>query len=194
MLKIKAADKMVQVMAAWGIDNVYRLPGDSVDTTVEALYRHQDQIKFTQVRHEEVAALAASAHAKLTGRVGVCLSIGGPGAIHLLNGLYDAKMDHAPVVAIVGQVQSQLLNTGFFQEVDTTNLFADVAVYNKLVTSPTTLPKLMDEAIRMAYKYQGVSVLTIPDDIPDHKIADNFQPTAGQFQLQRPQAQISEVD
>ena len=194
MLKIKAADKMVQVMAAWGIDNVYGLPGDSVDTTVEALYRHQDQIKFTQVRHEEVAALAASAHAKLTGRVGVCLSIGGPGAIHLLNGLYDAKMDHAPVVAIVGQVQSQLLNTGFFQEVDTTNLCADVAVYNKLVTSPTTLPKLMDEAIRMAYKYQGVSVLTIPDDIPDHKIADNFQPTAGQFQLQRPQAQISEVD
>lgn len=100
-------------------------------------------------------------------------------------------MDHATVVAIVGQVQSHLLNTWFFQEFDTPNLCADVAVYNNLVTSPATLPQLMDEAVRMAYKYQGVSVLTIPDDIPDHKIADNFQPTAGQFQLQRPQAQLS---
>lgn len=95
------------------------------------------------------------------------MSIGGPGAIHLLNGLYDAKMDHATVVAIVGQVQSHLLNTWFFQEFDTPNLCADVAVYNNLVTSPATLPQLMDEAVRMAYKYQGVSVLTIPDDIPE---------------------------
>lgn len=194
MTKINAADKMVQVMEAWGIDNVYGLPGDSVDTTIEALYRERAKIKFTQVRHEEVAALAAAAHGKLTGRVSVCLSIGGPGAIHLLNGLYDAKMDHAPVVAILGQIQSHLLNTGFFQEVNTPTLFEDVAVYNKLVTNPATLPNVMDEAIRMAYTHKGVAVLTIPDDVPDHKIADTFVPTAGQFQLEQPQARIQDVD
>ncbi|UQS81976.1 pyruvate oxidase [Bombilactobacillus folatiphilus] len=193
-MKINAADKMVQVMQAWGIDNVYGLPGDSVDTTIEALYRKRDEIKFTQVRHEEVAALAAAAHAKLTGQVSACLSIGGPGAIHLLNGLYDAKMDHAPVVAILGQIQSHLLNTGFFQEVNTPQLFEDVAVYNRMVTNPATLPAVMDEAIRAAYTHKGVAVLTIPDDVPDHKIPDTFKPTAGQFHLEAPKADVKDID
>lgn len=193
-MKINAADKMVQVMQAWGIDNVYGLPGDSVDTTIEALYRKRDQIKFTQVRHEEVAALAAASHAKLTGQVSVCLSIGGPGAIHMLNGLYDAKMDHAPVVAILGQIQSHLLNTGFFQEVNTPQLFEDVAVYNRLVTNPETLPAVMDEAIRAAYTNKGVAVLTIPDDVPDHKISDTFKPTADQFRLDAPSADVKDID
>ncbi|WP_396022018.1 pyruvate oxidase [Bombilactobacillus thymidiniphilus] len=194
MTKINAADKMVQVMEAWGIDNVYGLPGDSVDTTVEALYRQRDKIKFTQVRHEEVAALAAAAHGKLTGKVSVCLSIGGPGAIHLLNGLYDAKMDHAPVVAILGQIQSHLLTTGFFQEVNTPTLFEDVAVYNQMVTNPNTLPAVMDEAIRAAYTHNGVAVLTIPDDIPNHTISDTFQPTAEQFYIDKPQTNITDID
>lgn len=194
MSKINAADKMVQVMEAWGIDNVYGLPGDSVDTTVEALYRERHKVKFTQVRHEEVAALAAAAHAKLTGKVGVCLSIGGPGAIHMLNGLYDAKMDHVPVVAILGQIHTHLLNTGYFQEVDTPKLFDDVAVYDKLVTSPETLPAVMDEAIRMACLHQGVAVLTIPDDVPDRRIEDTFMPTADQYHPSQPQINEADID
>ncbi|OZG50419.1 pyruvate oxidase [Bombiscardovia coagulans] len=194
MAKINAADKMVQVMEAWGIDNVYGLPGDSVDTTVEALYRERDKITFTHVRHEEVAALAAASHAKLTGQVGVCLSIGGPGAIHMLNGLYDAKMDHVPVVAIIGQVQSQLLNTGYFQEVDTPKLCDDVAVFNRLVVSPQTLPEVMDEAIRMAYLHKGVAVLTIPDNVPDNKIEDSFHPTAELFHESHPAINPEDVD
>ncbi|WP_257611718.1 thiamine pyrophosphate-binding protein, partial [Oenococcus oeni] len=123
------------VLTDWGIKEVYGLPGDSVDTTVDALRRQKDKIKFIQVRHEEVASLAASASAKYTGKIGVCLSIGGPGAIHLLNGLYDAKMDHVPVLALLGQVTSQSLNEGYFQEVNTPKLFDDVAVFNRTISS-----------------------------------------------------------
>ncbi|GAJ26767.1 pyruvate oxidase [Liquorilactobacillus sucicola DSM 21376 = JCM 15457] len=94
MSKIKGSDVLVKVLVDWGVKNVYGLPGDSIDTTVDALRRQKDKIKFVQVRHEEVAALSAAAEAKYTDKIGVCLSIGGPGAIHLLNGLYDAKMDH----------------------------------------------------------------------------------------------------
>lgn len=183
-MSVRASDKMVDVLAKWGVDNIYGLPGDSVDTTIDALYRAQDKIKFTHVLHEEVAALSAAAHAKLTGKLGVCLSIGGPGAIHLLNGLYDAKMDHAPVLAILGQVQSKLLNTDFFQEVDTHVLFDDVAVYNKIIMDPQSLPRIMDEAIRTAIAKKGVAVLTIPDDIPDHMIKDNFTPNVDNFQME----------
>ncbi|MFH5810734.1 pyruvate oxidase [Companilactobacillus sp. FL22-1] len=181
-MAIRASDKMVDVLSKWGVDNIYGLPGDSVDTTVDALYRAQDKIKFTHVLHEEVAALAASAHAKLTGKLGVCLSIGGPGAIHLLNGLYDAKMDHVPVLAILGQVQSKLLNTDFFQEVDTHVLFDDVAVYNKIIMDPQSLPRVVDEAIRTAISKKGVAVLTIPDDIPAHMIKNDFTPNVDNFQ------------
>lgn len=111
----KAADQLVSVLMDWQVKHVFGLPGDSIDTTVDALRRHQDKIKFVQVRHEEVAALSAAATAKLTGGLGVCLSIGGPGAIHLLNGLYDAKMDHVPVLALLGQVTTSNMNEGFFQ-------------------------------------------------------------------------------
>ncbi|AUI72498.1 pyruvate oxidase [Companilactobacillus alimentarius] len=182
-MSVRASDKMIEVLEKWGVNNIYGLPGDSVDTTIDALYRAQDKIKFTHVLHEEVAALAASAHAKLTGKLGVCLSIGGPGAIHLLNGLYDAKMDHAPVLAILGQVQSKLLNTDFFQEVDTHVLFDDVAVYNKIIMDPQSLPRIADEAIRTAIAKKGVAVLTIPDDIPAHMIKDNFTPSVDKFKL-----------
>ena len=182
-MSVRASDEMVKVLEKWGIDNIYGIPGDSVDTTIDALYRAQDKIKFTHVLHEEVAALAAAAHAKLTGKIGVCLSIGGPGAIHLLNGLYDAKMDHAPVLAILGQVQSKLLNTDFFQEVDTHVLFEDVAVYNKIIMDPQSLPRIADEAIRTAIAKKGVAVLTIPDDIPAHMIKDNFTSNVDNFKL-----------
>jgi len=192
-MTVRASDKMIDVLSKWGVDNIYGLPGDSVDTTIDALYRAQDKIKFTHVLHEEVAALAASAHAKLTGKLGVCLSIGGPGAIHLLNGLYDAKMDHAPVLAILGQVQSKLLNTDFFQEVDTHVLFEDVAVYNKIIMDPQSLPRIVDEAIRTAIAKKGVAVLTIPDDIPAHMIKDNFTPNVDNFQMKNYQVDDDQI-
>lgn len=192
-MKVRASDKMIDIMSQWGIDNIFGLPGDSVDTTIDAMYRAQSKIKFTHVLHEEVAALSAAAQAKLTGKIGVCLSIGGPGAIHLLNGLYDAKMDHAPVLAILGQVQSKMLNTDFFQEVDTHVLFDDVAVYNKLIMDPQSLPRIVDEAIRTAYSKQGVAVLTIPDDIPDHLILDNFTANVDNFKTEDYQVDDKEI-
>lgn len=188
------ADRLVDVLTAWGVDHVYGLPGDSIDTTVDGIRRQADKVKFIQVRHEEVGALAAAAEAKLTDKLAVCLSIGGPGAIHMLNGLYDAKMDHAPVLALLGQVESNLLNTGFFQEVNTPQLFEDVAVYNRSITSVDHLAETVDEAIRTAYEKQGVAVLTIPDDIPQQKLTTAFKPTADLFKLQKPSVPAAQVE
>lgn len=179
MGKTKASDIMMEVMESWNIERVYGLPGDSVDTTVDALRKKKNEIEFIQVRHEEVASLAAASEAKLTGNIGVCLSIGGPGAIHLLTGLYDAKMDHVPVLAIVGQVSSSLVNSNFFQEVDTTEMFQDVAVFNKMVQSAESLPRLLDEGIRTAINQHGVAVLTIPDDLPAKMIPNTYKNVTG---------------
>lgn len=181
----KSSEELVQVLIDWGVKNIYGLPGDSIDTTVSALQEKQDQIKFIQVRHEEVGALAAAAEAKLTGKLGVCLSIGGPGAIHMLNGLYDAKMDHAPVLALLGQVTTNDLNEGYFQEINTPKLFDDVAVFNRTITSPDNLAEVLDEAIRSAYEHRGVAVLTIPDNLPDEKAAP-YQSSAKSFHLNAP--------
>ncbi|MGY3766697.1 pyruvate oxidase [Vagococcus vulneris] len=183
MSKVKASKEMMNVLINWGVKRVYGLPGDSVDTTVDALRSVKDRIEFIQVRHEEVASLAAASEAKLTGDLGVCISIGGPGAIHLVNGLYDAKMDHAPVLAIVGQVKSSLINSTFFQEVDTTEMFQGVAVYNKLVQSAASLPGLLDEAIRTAINQRGVAVLTIPDNFPDELIEEGYHNLSGKDNL-----------
>lgn len=182
----KAAEQLVNVLIDWGVKHVYGLPGDSIDTTIAALREQKDKIKFIQIRHEEVGALAAAAEAKLTGKLGVCLSIGGPGAIHMLNGLYDAKMDHVPVLALLGQVTTETLNEGYFQEVNTPKLFDDVAVFNKAIESPGTLGELVDQAIRTAYERKGVAVLTIPDDLPDEKIKSDYHSVADTFQLNPP--------
>src|SRR5215217_5278560 len=109
-----------------GIDRVYGYPGDGINGIIGAFHEHGDEVEFIQVRHEEIAAFSASAHAKLTGEVGVCLATSGPGAIHLLNGLYDSKVDHQPVVAIVGQSATTVLGGHYQQEVDLLNLFKDV--------------------------------------------------------------------
>lgn len=183
----KASEQLVDVLIDWHIKHVYGLPGDSIDTTVDALRKKQDQISFVQVRHEEVASLAAAAEAKLTGKLGVCLSIGGPGAIHMLNGLYDAKMDHVPVLALLGQVDTQFLNEAYFQEVNTPELFSDVAVYNKLITASDNLAEIVDEAIRTAYEKHGVAVLTLPDNLPEQKAASPYTSSANTFQLTAPQ-------
>lgn len=172
MGKIKASEAVVGLFEKWGIDRIYGIPGDSIDTMVEALRKQESKIKFYTVRHEEVASMAASAYAKLTGKIGVCLAIGGPGAIHLLNGMYDAKMDHVPLLVLVGHIPSKLTGTDYFQEVNTVDLFKDVAVYNKEVTSAESFPAVANQAIRTAYQQRGVAVLSIPDDVPTGEISD----------------------
>ncbi len=186
MKKVKASETLVQTLKNWGIDHVYGLPGDSIDTVVDALRKEQEDIEFIHVRHEEVAALSAAAYAKLTGKIGVALSIGGPGAIHLLNGMYDAKMDHVPMLVLVGQVTTDVLNTGFFQEVNLPAVFEDVAVYNKQIDNPETLADVVDEAIRTAYKEKGVAVLTISNDIPAQAIKASLEAETVKFEQENP--------
>src|SRR5438045_5596877 len=118
---------------------------------MEGLRRNQARVRFLLVHHEEAAAFMATGYAKATGRIGVCLATSGPGGIHLLNGLYDAKLDHMPVLAITGMQETSVLGTGYQQEVAMDKLYADVAVYNEVVTNPTQLPALVDIAIRTAY-------------------------------------------
>src|SRR5690349_14434329 len=122
-----ASDMLVKRLLDWGVKRVYGYPGDGIDGVMEALNRAKDEISFIQVRHEEMAAFMACAHAKFTGEVGVCIATSGPGAIHLLNGLYDASMDHQPVLAIVGQQARAALGGHYQQEVDLQCLFKDVA-------------------------------------------------------------------
>lgn len=146
---MKAAEAVIDIMKEWGVEHVYGYPGDSVNNLVEAFRKHQKEIDFIHVRHEEVGALAASAEAKLTGKVGVCLSIGGPGAIHMLNGMYDAKSDGAPMVAITGQVSHDLVGTENFQEVNLERAFDDVAVFNRRVTSVKQMRPLLQQACEL---------------------------------------------
>jgi pyruvate oxidase len=180
MFKQTAGEKLVEQLIEWGVDHIYGMPGDSINSIIEPLRKAKDKIKFIQVRHEEAGALAAAAYAKLTGKLGVCTAIAGPGAIHLLNGLYDAKLDKAPVLAITGQIETDLMGTDYFQEVNLDRLFDDVAVYNQQIMSAEQLPAVVNQAIRTAYAKKGVSVITIPDDIPrfevgkEAKITSNF--------------------
>lgn len=151
MFKKSAGEVLIDLLIEWGVDHIYGMPGDSINSIIEPLRKAQDKIKFIQVRHEEAGALAAASYAKLTGKFGVCMAIAGPGAIHLLNGLYDAKLDQAPVLAITGQIESDLIGTGFFQEVNLERMFDDVAVYNQRIMSAEQLPAVVNQAIRMAY-------------------------------------------
>lgn len=178
MFRKKAGEVLVDLLVEWGVDHIYGMPGDSINSIIEPLRKAQDKIKFIQVRHEEAGALAASSYAKLTGKLGVCMAIAGPGAIHLMNGLYDAKLDHAPVLAITGQVESDLLGTDFFQEINLERMFDDVAVYNQRIMSAEQLPAVLNQAIRMAYTKKGPSVLTVPDDIPKFEVEPEARFTA----------------
>src|SRR5437763_12059414 len=131
-----AADVLIERITAWGVDTVFGLPGDGINRIMEALRIRQDRVRFVQVRHEEAAAFMACAYAKYTGRLGCCLATSGPGGIYLLNGLYDAKLDGAPVVAITGQTYSDLKGSKVQQEVNMVALFEDVSVYNQEVINP----------------------------------------------------------
>ena len=162
--KIQAGIAMLKVIESWGVDHIYGYPGGSINSTMDSLQKEQDNIKYIQVRHEQVGALAAAADAKLTGKIGVAFGSAGPGAVNLLNGLYDAKEDHVPVLAIVGQVPHTRMNYDYFQEFNESPMFDDVAVYNRIVMTPESLPYVIDKAIRMAYKEKGVAVVIIPND------------------------------
>ena len=160
------SDYLIERLAAWGVKRIYGYPGDGINGIMGALNRADGRIDFIQARHEEMAAFMACAHAKFTGEVGVCLATSGPGAIHLLNGLYDAKMDHQPVVAIVGQQARLSLGGQFQQEVDLTTLFKDVArEYVELVTVPAQLRHVVDRAIRIALSERTVTAIVIPNDL-----------------------------
>jgi pyruvate dehydrogenase (quinone) len=159
------ADLLVDQLVDWGVDVVFGLPGDGINGVVEALRKRQKEIRFARVRHEEAAALAACGYAKVTGRLGVCLATTGPGAVHLLNGLYDAKMDGAPVLAITGLPFHDLIGTFTQQDVATDRLFADVSLYSERVMGPAHVENVVDLACRTAVAYRGVAHVTIPIDI-----------------------------
>src|SRR5437868_170329 len=159
-----AADVLVEGIIAWGVNTVFGLPGDGINGIMEALRQRQDRVRFIQVRHEESAAFMACAYAKYTGRLGCCLATSGPGGIHLLNGLYDAKLDQAPVLAITGQTYSDLKGSNFQQEVNMVALFSDVSVYNQEVINPNQVAMLADEACRHALNHRGVAHITFPVD------------------------------
>ncbi len=171
---INAGIAMMKVLEDWDVAQVYGIPGGSINSTMEALRVEKDKIRYVQVRHEEIGAFAATAHAKLTGKVGVCFGSAGPGATHLFNGLYDAQMDHVPVLALIGQVGSADMNWDSFQEMNENPMFADVSVYNRTVMTAESLPHVVDEAIRRAYKENGVAVVTIPNDLGTKDIPDDF--------------------
>lgn len=174
-----AAEVLIDRLAEWGVDTVFGLPGDGINGIMEGLRRASDRVRFVLVHHEEAAAFMATAHAKATGRIGVCLATSGPGGIHLLNGLYDAKLDHAPVLAITGLQETSVLGTGYQQEVALDHLFEDVTEYNTVVTNPVQLPGVVDIAIRTALARRGVAHLTIPNDVQVADAdADPFQHVA----------------
>jgi pyruvate dehydrogenase (quinone) len=159
------SEVLISRLAEWGVDTIFGLPGDGINGIMEGLRRHADKVTFVLVHHEEAAAFMATAYAKATGRIGVCLATSGPGGIHLANGLYDAKLDHAPVLAITGMQETSVLGTGYQQEVGLDRLFVDVAEFNQMVVNPAQLPALVDIAVRTAYARRGVAHLTIPNDV-----------------------------
>src|SRR3954454_17415172 len=167
MAATTVADYTLQRLATWGVRRVYGYPGDGVNGLMGAFDRlGADAPAFVQVRHEEMAAFMACAHAKFTGEVGVCMATSGPGAIHLLNGLYDAKLDHQPVVAIVGQQARTAMGGEYQQEVDLLSLFKDVAhEFVQMATHPAQIRHLLDRAVRIALAMRTVTCVIVPNDL-----------------------------
>ena len=168
MAKPTVADYLLERLRDWGVDKVFAFPGDGINGTLAAWGRAGDKPMFIQSRHEEMSAFEAVGYAKFTGRFGVCMATSGPGAIHLLNGLYDAKMDHVPVVAIVGQTSRSAMGGSYQQEVDLLTLFKDVASeYVQMVTVPEQLPGVLDRAIRVALAERAPTAIIIPSDVQE---------------------------
>src|SRR3569623_2761844 len=150
-----AGDILVQTLLDWGVDIIFGIPGDGINGIMESLRARQEEIRFVQVRHEEVAAFAACGYAKFTGRLGACIATSGPGGIHLLNGIYDAKLDGVPVIAITGMQFHDLLHTHTQQDVELDKLFMDVAVYNCRIMGAAHAERVMELALRTALARRG---------------------------------------
>src|SRR5918911_1456337 len=172
------AEILVERLIEWGVDTIFGLPGDGVNGIFEALRVNQERLRFIQVRHEEAAAFAACGYAKYMGRLGVCLATSGPGGIHLLNGLYDAKCDGQPVLAITGHTFHDMIGTHYQQDVDLDKLFMDVAVYNQRVMGPAHVNNVVDEAVKTALARRGVAHITIPKDIQEWSADDEERSSA----------------
>ena len=169
-----AADVLIEKLQNWGVDVIFGLPGDGINGLMEALRTRKDTIRFVQVRHEESSALMACGYAKFTGKLGVCLATSGPGGLHLLNGLYDAKMDGQPVLAITGHHFHDLIDTHSQQDVDLSRVFEDVAVYNTRVMSASHVENVTDLACRTALGYRGVAHINFPVDLQEAKAEKGY--------------------
>ena len=168
-----AADALIEAIHDWGVDVVFGLPGDGINGIMEALRKRQEQIRFIQARHEEAAAFMACAYAKYTGKLGVCLATSGPGGIHLLNGLYDAKLDGQPVLAITGHHYHDLIDTYAQQDVDLDRVFMDVSVYNTRIMGPAHVEQVVHLACRAALSDRGVSHINFPVDLQEQEVKEH---------------------
>jgi thiamine pyrophosphate-dependent acetolactate synthase large subunit-like protein len=174
------SEVIVDQLAAWGVEYIFGLPGTTCLGIVDAIRKH-NKIRFIKVRHEEAAALMASAYAKLTGKVGVCVTIAGPGATNLITGLYDAKMDRAPLLALTGQVKLQYIGPGSFQEIDQDVLFNSFCTFNKTINSKEQTIELVTLALKHALVERGVSHLTIPNDVQKEALEAHIEPMKGRI-------------
>ena len=164
-MAMTVADFFVERLRAWGVRRIFGYPGDGINGVLGSLQRRGGDIEFIQVRHEEMAAFMAAAHAKFSGELGVCLSTGGPGATHLVTGLYDARLDHVPVLAIAGQAPRTARGSGYQQELNLDRLFADVAAYVCEVEAPAQVRHVVDRACRIALADNAVTAIVLPHDV-----------------------------
>ena len=171
---LRTADIVAEALIDWNVNVIFGLPGDGINGFIEALRQRQDKIRFILVRHEESAAFMACAYAKYTEKLGACVATSGPGAIHLLNGLYDAKADSTPVIAITGSTYSDLMGSSYQQDVNLLQLFSDVAVYNNMINEPEHAEMVVDVACRSALGRRGVSHLTIPIDVQEKRLHGKY--------------------
>src|SRR5690242_11735720 len=169
------ADYFLKRLREWGVHRIYGYPGDGINAFLGALDRANGDPEFIQAQHEEMAAFMACGHAKFVGpdALGVCMATSGPGAIHLLNGLYDAKLDHVPVVAIVGQQKRTSLGAHYQQEVDLQVLFKDVSDYVQMCTEPAQARHLVDRALRIALDHKAVATIIVPNDVAEMKAVES---------------------
>jgi pyruvate dehydrogenase (quinone) len=193
-MEMTVGECLARRLVEWGVDTVFGLPGDGINGLMEGFRRVEDELEFFLVHHEEAAAFMATGYAKATGRLGVCCATSGPGAIHLLNGLYDAKLDHVPVLAITGMQETSVLGTRYQQEVHLDRLYADVADYDLMVTNPQQMPGVLDIAIRDTIAKRTVGHLTFPNDLqiapvdsdPYRHVAPATPPATSVFTARRP--------
>jgi pyruvate dehydrogenase (quinone) len=171
---LRTADIVAEALIDWNVDVIFGLPGDGINGFIESLRQRQNKIKFILVRHEESAAFMACAYAKYTKKLGACVATSGPGAIHLLNGLYDAKADSTPVIAITGSTYSDLMGSSYQQDVNLLQLFSDVAVYNNMINEPEHAEMAVDLACRSALGRRGVSHITIPIDVQEQRLKGKY--------------------